>query len=109
MGSSTRQASGRSGQDRFELLRREGRSSLVKCENPPGLDGNLKIEAECTVRNGKVTAAQGDLSGTGVLFVFDDPARQQELGYGYEARFQWPSARPARETHLVLFHTSGKK
>jgi hypothetical protein len=33
------------------------------------------------------SSAAGPLAGTGYLFVFDDKARQKELGYGYEARF----------------------
>ena len=46
------------------------------------------IGAKCTEKS----TGQGSLEGTGYLFIFDDPARQKELGYGYEARFvNWPT------------------
>jgi hypothetical protein len=110
-------------------LMREARKAVVPCDDPQDLDGNLKYESECTLRNGNATdrtvtrfvgnvtwewqmgvkylpkgtytysairtvgactgktTAQGSLTGTGYLFVFDDPAQQKEQGYGYEARF----------------------
>jgi hypothetical protein len=43
----------------------------------------LRTAGTCTEKS----SAAGRLEGTGWLFVFDDPERQKELGYGYEARF----------------------
>lgn len=51
--------------------------------------GNYKYEATRTIgaKCTEKSTGQGNLEGTGYLFIFDDPARQKELGYGYEARF----------------------
>jgi hypothetical protein len=47
-----------------------------------------KVGSSCTI----TSTAAGSIDDTGYLFVFDDPARQKELGYGYEARFvNWPA------------------
>lgn len=49
---------------------------------------SIRKVGSCTI----TSTAAGTIDDTGYLFVFDDPARQKELGYGYEARFvNWPA------------------
>lgn len=49
---------------------------------------SIRNVGSCTIQQ----TASGTIDGTGYLFIFADPARQKELGYGYEARFvNWPA------------------